>query len=119
MRRAYKDTEIDWMQIHDAGCTIDDTELPHHLTNKSDLERLLEGTFRSFLNALPADPTVVTIARYTVIPATRPLQPQPPHSDITWYPRFTTVVIRLALRYQVLTTNWASKARNNNIISGI
>ncbi|XP_011504418.1 PREDICTED: UPF0489 protein C5orf22 homolog [Ceratosolen solmsi marchali] len=63
IRRVYKDFEIDWMQIHDAGCTIDDTELPHHLTNKADLDRLIEGTFKSFLNALPAIPTIVTVAR--------------------------------------------------------
>ncbi|KAJ8670522.1 hypothetical protein QAD02_001781 [Eretmocerus hayati] len=63
MHRVYKDQEIDWMLIHDAGCTIDDTELPHHVTTKADLECMIEGTFRSFLNALPAPPTIVTIAR--------------------------------------------------------
>lgn len=63
MHRVYRDSEIDWMQVHDAGCTVDDTELPHHVTNKPDLDRLIEGTFKSFLNALPALPTIVTIAR--------------------------------------------------------
>ena len=63
MHRAYADAEIDWMLVHNAGCTIDDTELPHHVTSKADLERLIEGTFKSFLNALPALPTIVTVAR--------------------------------------------------------
>lgn len=63
LHREYRESEIDWMLIHNAGCTIDDTELPHHVTSKVDLDRLIEGTFKSFLNALPAPPTIVTIAR--------------------------------------------------------
>ncbi|XP_014203989.1 UPF0489 protein C5orf22 homolog [Copidosoma floridanum] len=63
IHRVYNDVEIDWMQIHDAGSTIDDTELPHHITSKNDLDRLIGGTFKSFLNALPAPPTIVTVAR--------------------------------------------------------
>ncbi|XP_026666876.1 UPF0489 protein C5orf22 homolog [Ceratina calcarata] len=59
----YKQSEIDWKIIHDAGCTRDDTDLPHHITTPNDLDRLITGTFRSFLAALPAPPTIVTIAR--------------------------------------------------------
>ena len=59
----YKDSEIDWISIHDAGCTRDDTDLPHHVTSQNDLDRLLTGTFRAFLAALPAPPTIVTISR--------------------------------------------------------
>lgn len=59
----YKQSEIDWKMIHDAGCTRDDTDLPHHVTKPNDLDRLISGTFRSFLAALPAPPTIVTIAR--------------------------------------------------------
>ena len=61
---AYKQSEIDWKIIHDAGCTRDDTDLPHHVTTPNDLDRLINGTFRSFLTALPVPPTIVTIARY-------------------------------------------------------
>ncbi|KAF3422436.1 hypothetical protein E2986_08609 [Frieseomelitta varia] len=60
---AYKQSEIDWKIIHDAGCTRDDTDLPHHVTAPNDLDRLISGTFRSFLTALPVPPTIVTIAR--------------------------------------------------------
>lgn len=59
----YKQSEIDWKIIHDAGCTRDDTDLPDHVTKRNDLDRLITGTFRSFLAALPASPTIVTIAR--------------------------------------------------------
>lgn len=61
----YKESEIDWKLVHDAGCTRDDTDLPDHVTKPNDLDRLMTGTFASFLAALPADPTIVTIARST------------------------------------------------------
>jgi len=25
--------EIDWLSVHDAGCTSDDTTLPHHVSD--------------------------------------------------------------------------------------
>lgn len=59
----YKESEIDWKRVHDAGCTRDDSDLPHHVTKPNDLDRLINGTFASFLSALPALPTIVTIAR--------------------------------------------------------
>ncbi|XP_014600246.1 PREDICTED: UPF0489 protein C5orf22 homolog [Polistes canadensis] len=61
--KAYKDTEINWNLIHDAGCTIDDTELPHHVTAPHDLQRLINITFTNFLEAIPGEPTIVTISR--------------------------------------------------------
>ncbi|KAH0948884.1 hypothetical protein HN011_005450, partial [Eciton burchellii] len=60
---AYRDSEIDWMLVYNAGCTIDDTVLPEHLTEPGDLDRLINETFRLFLAALPSPPTIVTIAR--------------------------------------------------------
>ncbi|XP_026827734.1 UPF0489 protein C5orf22 homolog isoform X2 [Ooceraea biroi] len=60
---AYRDHEIDWMLVYTAGCTIDNTTLPEHVTELSDLDRLINGTFRLFLAALPTPPTIVTIAR--------------------------------------------------------
>lgn len=59
----YKQSEIDWKIIHNAGCTRDDTDLPDHVTAPNDLNRLISVTFRSFLTALPTPPTIVTIAR--------------------------------------------------------
>ncbi|XP_068970908.1 UPF0489 protein C5orf22 homolog [Bombus flavifrons] len=59
----YKQSEIDWKMIHNAGCTRDDTDLPDHVTTPNDLNRLISVTFRSFLTALPTPPTIVTIAR--------------------------------------------------------
>ncbi|XP_017754997.1 PREDICTED: UPF0489 protein C5orf22 homolog [Eufriesea mexicana] len=61
--KVYKQSEIDWKLVHDAGCTRDDTDLPDHVTTPNDLDRLISGTFKSFLAALPAPPTIVTIAR--------------------------------------------------------
>ncbi|XP_043266371.1 UPF0489 protein C5orf22 homolog [Venturia canescens] len=61
--KVYADSEIDWTYVHDAGCTRDDTDLPHHVTSQNDLNRLITGTFRVFLASLPAPPTIVTIAR--------------------------------------------------------
>ncbi|XP_077268606.1 misexpression suppressor of ras 6 [Temnothorax americanus] len=60
---AYRDPEIDWMIVYNAGSTIDDTVLPEHVTEPNDLDRLINGTFRLFLTALPTSPTIVTIAR--------------------------------------------------------
>ncbi|KAG5331240.1 CE022 protein, partial [Acromyrmex charruanus] len=59
----YRDSEVDWMLVYNAGCTIDDTVLPEHVTEPNDLDRLINGTFRLFLTALPTSPTIVTIAR--------------------------------------------------------
>ncbi|XP_078049314.1 UPF0489 protein C5orf22 homolog [Augochlora pura] len=59
----YKQSDIDWKIIHDAGCTRDDTDLPDHVTSRTDIDRLITVTFRSFLTALPNPPTIVTIAR--------------------------------------------------------
>lgn len=52
------------MLIYDAGCTIDETGLPDHVTESNDLIRLINETFKSFLAALPNAPTIITIARY-------------------------------------------------------
>jgi len=54
------------MLVYNAGCTIDDTVLPEHVTEPNDLDRLINGTFRLFLAALPTSPTIVTIARYKI-----------------------------------------------------
>lgn len=63
VRRHYHDKEVDWMLVHDAGCTCDDTELPHHVSGPRALEASVRGPFRHFLEALPLPPTAITISR--------------------------------------------------------
>lgn len=62
----YTEPVIDWELIHSAGCTIDDTDLPHHNTTLA--ERLLMyELFKKFLKkCLPLKPTIITISRSTV-----------------------------------------------------
>lgn len=63
MRRHYSDKEIDWMSIHDAGCTCDNTDLPHHVATDDEFQDYIAGHFREFLEALPHPPTIITISR--------------------------------------------------------
>ncbi|XP_012225364.1 UPF0489 protein C5orf22 homolog [Linepithema humile] len=63
LKLAYPNLDIDWMMVYTAGLTVDDQGLPEHVTEPNDLDRLISGTFRSFLAALPTPPTIVTIAR--------------------------------------------------------
>ena len=60
---------IDWNMIHDAGCTCDDSELPHHPSSVDEIRQLVCET-KAFLSKLwnPAIstqtwPTIVTVAR--------------------------------------------------------
>jgi len=54
--------QVDWMLIHDAGCTFDESELPHHISSSSEVSRLLGQTER-LLDWLDKPPTIVTVAR--------------------------------------------------------
>lgn len=60
----YIDEEIDWELVHDAGCTCDDSELPHHISSKVELE-IMFRSFKCFLDLLPHPPTIITISRST------------------------------------------------------
>lgn len=64
MLEHYKEEEIDWLLVHDAGCTCDDTELPNHISTKEEIDLMLRS-FQSFLEQLPKDPTIITISRST------------------------------------------------------
>ncbi|XP_022246274.1 UPF0489 protein C5orf22 homolog isoform X2 [Limulus polyphemus] len=57
---------IDLELLHDAGCTCDDTELPHHVSSREEIRHLLEKT-TDFLKSLPR-PSLVTIARTKMTP---------------------------------------------------
>ena len=46
--------DIDWNLVHDAGCTFDDSELPHHVSSKQEIQTLLASTEK-----LIGKPTVI------------------------------------------------------------
>ncbi|KAK7493814.1 hypothetical protein BaRGS_00014955 [Batillaria attramentaria] len=54
-------TTVDYEIIYQAGCTMDDTELPHHVSSSAQIQQLMAAS-RYVLDALPP-PTIVTIAR--------------------------------------------------------
>ena len=62
VRKHYPRQEIDWKLIHDAGCTFDDSELPHHISSKTEIQTMLRLA-EQFLDWLDKPPTIVTISR--------------------------------------------------------
>ena len=54
--------DVTFMQLHDFGCTLDDTELPHHLSSQSQVDALLSEV-KVMLESLPR-PALITIARW-------------------------------------------------------
>ncbi|XP_060603050.1 UPF0489 protein C5orf22-like [Ruditapes philippinarum] len=54
-------SKIDYELLHEAGCTCDDTELPHHISSNSQITSLVDST-QDMLSYLPK-PTLITIAR--------------------------------------------------------
>lgn len=58
----YPRADVDWLQIHNAGCTFDDSELPHHISSKQEILALLSSV-EKLLDNLEKSPTVITIAR--------------------------------------------------------
>lgn len=58
----YPSTDIDWSIIHNAGCTCDNTELPHHISNTEEISRLVDLT-KNLAKRLPSKPRLVTVAR--------------------------------------------------------
>lgn len=54
---------VDWNLIHAAGCTWDEEGNPlvEHLTSREDILTLINVTLNGLLNALPKEPSVVTI----------------------------------------------------------
>uniref|UniRef100_A0A182MNQ2 Misexpression suppressor of ras n=1 Tax=Anopheles culicifacies TaxID=139723 RepID=A0A182MNQ2_9DIPT len=62
LKREYKEEEIDWSMIYDAGCTCDVTDLPHHESSQEEIERMV-GQLERFLEKLPCPPVVITVSR--------------------------------------------------------
>nr|XP_023019806.1 UPF0489 protein C5orf22 homolog isoform X2 [Leptinotarsa decemlineata] len=60
----YEDKDVDWLLVHDAGCTCDDSELPHHVSTGEELNIMFKS-FKSFLEMMPKCPVIVTISRST------------------------------------------------------
>lgn len=48
--------------LHEAGCTCDDTELPHHVSSQEQITLLVDAT-QEFLSHIKR-PTIITMARY-------------------------------------------------------
>ena len=59
-----KSRDLTFTQLHDYGCTLDDTELPHHISSPQQIEAL-HGSVATMLEKLPK-PSIVTIARYVM-----------------------------------------------------
>lgn len=64
MEENYQDKDIDWHLVHDAGCTCDDSELPHHVSSEEELEVLFDS-FETFVELMKKNPVIVTVSRST------------------------------------------------------
>ncbi|XP_050509335.1 UPF0489 protein C5orf22 homolog [Diabrotica virgifera virgifera] len=64
MLEHYEEDDIDWLLVHDAGCTCDDSGLPDHISSMEELEVMFD-CFKNFLEILPKPPVIVTISRST------------------------------------------------------
>ncbi len=62
IEQSYPGERVDWTLVHDAGCTWDDTELPHHVSSPEEVAGLLADT-RRLVAKLPRLPAMVTVAR--------------------------------------------------------
>ena len=59
--------EVDWLLVHNAGCTCDDTPLPHHVSGEDEIEAMM-GQIDTALAALhdaigQKRPRIITVAR--------------------------------------------------------
>nr|XP_022912530.1 UPF0489 protein C5orf22 homolog isoform X1 [Onthophagus taurus] len=65
LKETFGNDKVDFDIVHDAGCTCDDTDLPHHVSDKDDLETMI-GAFEKFLNLLSFPPTLITMSRSSI-----------------------------------------------------
>lgn len=62
IRELYKEEDVDWKLVNDAGCTFDSSDLPHHESTMEEIQNLLK-CFKTFLRQLNKSPTIITISR--------------------------------------------------------
>nr|XP_022343654.1 UPF0489 protein C5orf22 homolog [Crassostrea virginica] len=55
------DDPVNFDLLHEAGCTCDDTELPHHVSSQEEITLLVDAT-QEFLSHIKR-PTIITMAR--------------------------------------------------------
>lgn len=60
---AHCEGDIDWMIIHNAGCTCDDTELPNHVSDEAEIDQLVESTRRLLGSLSSQAPGLLTMSR--------------------------------------------------------
>ncbi|KAL3267929.1 hypothetical protein HHI36_007068 [Cryptolaemus montrouzieri] len=53
---------INWDLVYNAGCTIDDNELPHHVSTAEEL-RIMFQSFENFIDTFLEPPRIITISR--------------------------------------------------------
>ncbi|XP_071449852.1 UPF0489 protein C5orf22 homolog [Hetaerina americana] len=54
---------VDWELVHDAGCTIDVSGLPHHPSTRLLITEMVESCLNKLLKTLPVPPIIITISR--------------------------------------------------------
>jgi len=62
LRKHYPRLDIDWRIVHDAGCTFDDSELPHHVSSTAQIKNMLTAS-EKLLDYLGKNPTIITVSR--------------------------------------------------------
>jgi len=62
VKKNYTDADIDWLLIHDMGCTCDDSGLPDHVNERTEIEKYI-SLFANLLELLPSSPVFITISR--------------------------------------------------------
>lgn len=54
--------DIDWLLVHDMGCTCDESGLPHHVSDRAEIKRFVQ-IFSNVLKLLPSISAFITISR--------------------------------------------------------